>query len=60
MSKLVLLSLLLTGCFFDHPQYCHTHGDCLDGQYCPAIRSPEQLPLICKGKAIVTPMKLGD
>jgi hypothetical protein len=58
--KVLFACLFLSGCFLNHPQYCHTHGDCLEGQYCPAIRAPEQPPLICQGKAIITPMKLGD
>jgi hypothetical protein len=61
MKFLIVSSLLLSGCFLiNHPQYCHTHGDCLNGQYCPTIRAPEQPPDICRGKAIITPMKLGD
>ena len=62
MKLLLIVSLSLMGCseFINHPQYCHTDGDCLNGQYCPTIRAPEQPPDICKGKAIITPMKLGD
>lgn len=59
--KFWVVTLFLSGCFLvNHPQYCHTDGDCLNGQYCPTIRAPELPPDVCKGKAIVTPMRLGD
>ena len=59
--KVLIASFLLSGCFLaNHTQYCHTDGDCYNGQYCPAIRAPEQPPLVCQGKAIIPPMRLGD
>lgn len=63
MCKIILIFILsLMGCseFLNHPQYCHTHSDCLNGQYFPTIRAPKQSPNICRGKAIIYPMKLGD
>lgn len=60
-NVVLVLSLWLAGCIFsNHIQYCHTHADCLTGQYCPTIRAPEQPPDICRGKADIAPLKLGD
>lgn len=54
--KYVLFLLLSSCAIFSHPQYCHTDGDCLNGQYCPGVRTPEQPPLVCRDKAIHSPM----
>lgn len=58
--KVWIACLFLTGCLFNHPQYCHTDGDCLMGQYCPTVRAPELPPDICRGKAVINHNILAD
>jgi hypothetical protein len=58
--KFWVVTLFLTGCFFNHPQYCHTDDDCLNGQWCPTVRAPSQPPDVCKGKAIINRNILAD
>ena len=62
MKVFLIIVLAAVGCseFINHPQYCHTDADCLNGQYCPTLRAPQQSSDVCQGKAIISPIKLGD